>query len=62
MVKSFEVCELPVRCAKFIVRKSWFAAAADDMHIRVSSGSSSSSSVGGGGGGGSSRIMTTTRK
>ena len=34
-VKSFEVCELPVRCAKFIVRKSWFIAASDDMHLRV---------------------------
>ena len=35
MVKSFEVCDLPVRCAKFIVRKSWFVAASDDMFLRV---------------------------
>lgn len=36
MVKSFEVCDLPVRCAKFVVRKSWFVAASDDMFLRVS--------------------------
>lgn len=35
MVKSFEVCDLPVRCAKFVVRKSWFIAASDDMFLRV---------------------------
>jgi len=35
MVKSFEVCDLPVRSAKFIVRKSWFIAASDDMFLRV---------------------------
>ncbi|CAN0382972.1 unnamed protein product [Ectocarpus sp. 13 AM-2016] len=35
MVKSFEVCQLPVRCARFIVRKQWFITASDDMHIRV---------------------------
>jgi len=35
MVKSFEVSELPVRCAKFIVRKQWFVAASDDMRLRV---------------------------
>lgn len=35
MVKSFEVSELPVRCAKFIVRKQWFLAASDDMRLRV---------------------------
>jgi len=34
-VKSFELSELPVRCAKFIARKQWFIAASDDMHIRV---------------------------
>ena len=38
MVKSFEVCDLPVRCAKFIVRKSWFVAASDDMFLRVREG------------------------
>jgi coatomer subunit beta' len=34
-VKNFEVCSLPVRCAKFIVRKQWFVTASDDMHMRV---------------------------
>lgn len=35
LVKSFEVSELPVRCAKFVERKPWFIAAGDDMRIRV---------------------------
>ncbi|CAJ1946276.1 unnamed protein product [Cylindrotheca closterium] len=34
MVKSFEVSELPVRCAKFVARKQWFLAASDDMRMR----------------------------
>lgn len=34
-MKSFEVCQLPVRCARFIVRKQWFITASDDMHMRV---------------------------
>jgi len=34
-VKSFELSELPVRCAKFVPRKQWFLAASDDMRIRV---------------------------
>ena len=34
-VKSFEVCQLPVRCAKFITRKQWFVTASDDMQMRV---------------------------
>eukprot|EP00591_Stephanopyxis_turris_P006839 CAMPEP_0195518382 /NCGR_PEP_ID=MMETSP0794_2-20130614/12763_1 /TAXON_ID=515487 /ORGANISM="Stephanopyxis turris, Strain CCMP 815" /LENGTH=947 /DNA_ID=CAMNT_0040647331 /DNA_START=62 /DNA_END=2905 /DNA_ORIENTATION=+ len=34
-VKSFELSELPVRCAKFLARKQWFLAASDDMHLRV---------------------------
>jgi len=34
-IKSFELSDLPVRCAKFIPRKQWFLAASDDMHIRV---------------------------
>jgi len=33
--KSFEVSELPIRCAKFIARKHWFVAASDDMRLRV---------------------------
>jgi len=35
MVKSFDICELPVRSAKFVPRKQWFITASDDMHIRV---------------------------
>jgi len=34
-VKSFEVSELPVRCAKFVARKQWFLSASDDMRFRV---------------------------
>mmetsp|Transcript_6880 Transcript_6880/g.12347 ORF Transcript_6880/g.12347 Transcript_6880/m.12347 type:complete len:981 (-) Transcript_6880:96-3038(-) len=34
-VKSFELSELPVRCAKFVARKQWFLAASDDMRLRV---------------------------
>ncbi|KAM1061878.1 hypothetical protein ACFX14_026189 [Malus domestica] len=33
--KSFEVSDLPVRSAKFIVRKQWVVAGADDMFLRV---------------------------
>ena len=29
------MCEVPVRCAKFIVRKQWIIAGTDDMHLRV---------------------------
>ena len=35
LVKSFEITELPVRCAKFITRKQWFTTSSDDMHIRI---------------------------
>jgi len=35
MVKSFELSDLPVRCAKFLARKQWFLAASDDMRLRV---------------------------
>ena len=34
-MKSFELCEVPVRCARFISRKQWFIAGTDDMHLRV---------------------------
>lgn len=34
-MKTFEVTELPVRAAKFIARKNWMIAGADDMQIRV---------------------------
>jgi coatomer subunit beta' len=35
IVKTFDVSDLPVRCAKFIPRKQWIIAGADDMLIRV---------------------------
>ncbi|XP_070826436.1 coatomer subunit beta'-like [Chaetodon trifascialis] len=35
MVKTFELCDLPVRVAKFVARKHWVIAGADDMVIRV---------------------------
>ncbi|KAM4566870.1 coatomer subunit beta'-like [Odontesthes bonariensis] len=35
MVKTFELCDLPVRVAKFVARKHWIIAGADDMQIRV---------------------------
>ncbi|XP_070761334.1 coatomer subunit beta'-like [Enoplosus armatus] len=35
MVKTFEVCDLPVRVAKFVARRHWVIAGADDMLIRV---------------------------
>jgi len=35
LVKSFEVTDLPVRCAKFIARKQWVISGSDDMQIRV---------------------------
>jgi len=35
VAKSFELSDLPVRCAKFISRKQWIVAASDDMRLRV---------------------------
>ncbi|XP_071327805.1 coatomer subunit beta'-like [Trachinotus anak] len=35
MVKTFELCDLPVRVAKFVARKHWIIGGADDMLIRV---------------------------
>ena len=34
-VKSFEVTELPVRAARFVVRKQWVVCGSDDMFVRV---------------------------
>ena len=33
-VKSFEVCDLPVRAAKFVARKNWVVTGSDDMQVR----------------------------
>ncbi|XP_005099692.1 coatomer subunit beta' [Aplysia californica] len=35
LIKSFEVCDLPVRAAKFVARKNWVLSGSDDMHVRV---------------------------
>jgi len=35
LVKSFEVCDLPVRAARFVPRKNWVVTGSDDMNIRV---------------------------
>ncbi|XP_014607016.1 PREDICTED: coatomer subunit beta' isoform X1 [Polistes canadensis] len=35
LVKTFEVCDLPVRAAKFVPRKNWVVTGSDDMQIRV---------------------------
>ncbi|KAI5721612.1 hypothetical protein M8J77_022922 [Diaphorina citri] len=34
-VKSFEVCDLPVRAAKFVPRKNWIVTGSDDMQVCV---------------------------
>ncbi len=33
LVKSFEVCDLPVRAAKFVPRKNWVVTGSDDMQV-----------------------------
>uniref|UniRef100_A0AAG5D315 WD repeat-containing protein 55 homolog n=1 Tax=Anopheles atroparvus TaxID=41427 RepID=A0AAG5D315_ANOAO len=35
LVKDFEVCDLPVRCARFVARKNWILTGSDDMQVRV---------------------------
>ncbi|GFO05733.1 coatomer subunit beta' [Plakobranchus ocellatus] len=35
LIKSFEVCDLPVRAARFVARKNWVISGSDDMHVRV---------------------------
>ncbi|KAI3636742.1 hypothetical protein MIR68_005009 [Amoeboaphelidium protococcarum] len=35
LLKTFEVCDQPSRCGKFIARKSWFVVGSDDMNLRV---------------------------
>ncbi|XP_060069348.1 coatomer subunit beta'-like isoform X3 [Ylistrum balloti] len=35
LIKSFEVCDLPVRSARFIPRKNWIITGSDDMTIRA---------------------------
>ena len=40
LVKSFEVCELPVRAAIFVPRKNWVVTGSDDMQVRPGATSS----------------------
>lgn len=35
LTKTFEVCDLPVRSAKFVPRKNWVITGSDDMQVRV---------------------------
>ena len=35
LVKSFEVCDLPVRASKFVPRKNWVITGSDDMQVRI---------------------------
>ncbi|XP_043288890.1 coatomer subunit beta' isoform X2 [Venturia canescens] len=35
LVKTFEVCDVPVRAAKFVTRKNWVVTGSDDMQVRV---------------------------
>jgi WD40 repeat protein len=35
LVKSFEVCELPVRAAVFVPRKNWVITGSDDMQVMI---------------------------
>ncbi len=34
-MRSFEVTNAPVRCAKFVTRKQWIVVGADDTKIRI---------------------------
>ncbi|XP_034100019.1 coatomer subunit beta' [Drosophila nasuta] len=35
LVKDFEVCDVPVRSARFVARKNWIITGSDDMQIRI---------------------------
>lgn len=35
LLKTFDVCEPPVRCVRFVERKNWIVTASDDAQIRV---------------------------
>lgn len=35
LMRTFEVCDVPVRAAKFVSRKNWVVTGSDDMQIRV---------------------------
>ncbi|CAF3998694.1 unnamed protein product, partial [Rotaria magnacalcarata] len=35
LVKTFEICNVPVRAGKFVVRKNWAIIGSDDMFVRI---------------------------
>ena len=35
LVNSFQVCDFPVRAARFVAREGWIVTGSDDMYIRV---------------------------
>nr|ACD37566.1 beta prime coatomer protein complex subunit [Philodina roseola] len=35
LIKTLEICDVPVRSGKFVVRKNWVITASDDMFVRV---------------------------
>ncbi|KAK3858973.1 hypothetical protein Pcinc_034864 [Petrolisthes cinctipes] len=35
LIKSFEVCDMPVRASRFVARKNWVVTGSDDMQVRV---------------------------
>lgn len=35
LIKSFEVCQPPVRAARFIERKNWIVTGSDDMQVEA---------------------------
>ncbi|XP_061620747.1 uncharacterized protein LOC133473200 isoform X2 [Phyllopteryx taeniolatus] len=35
LVKTLEMCDLPIRASKFVARKNWVITGADDLQIRV---------------------------
>ncbi len=35
IIKSFELCDVPVRAGRFIARKNWIVCGSDDFQLRV---------------------------
>ncbi|CAF4106707.1 unnamed protein product [Rotaria sp. Silwood2] len=35
LIKTFEICDVPVRTGKFVARKNWIITASDDMFVRI---------------------------
>ena len=45
LVKSFEVCDLPVRAAIFVPRKNWVVTGSDDMQVSFRGGQIGNSDI-----------------